>query len=213
MSDTRKRETVSVTLCIVTPDKEAADGKKRRWLDSSGEFGATTLDEAAVLVFQRSPMPAETFRITALCHDLAGGLPMWVELERAADSARKQARKELEAQVWPEGRPEAEGVALLKQETALSAAWRRGDTPMQRAYESMMDMLERLRFTARWDVLVVDAPPGWRKLSERPMDEITFHAVWDGWLRGHTEVVQGKAQPSAQSKPALEGKSHQAPPT
>jgi len=197
-------DTVEVRVWLDVPTTDNDDGRKRLWLNGAGAF---LEDESAAMVlhFKRSPTVAEGLRINRLAHELAGGLAEYVGLERGAEAARLAVVAAVTAAEWPDGRPAAKGADEVRQEAALASRWATWSSPDKSCWESMQAMLDRLRFMARWQVLIVDPPDGWAVVADRMMDESTVAAVWGCFLRAHEDHVRGKAKPSEPSRPESEG--------
>lgn len=184
----------TVTFKIPIRLNDAPDGK-RRWLDADGR---PTLDEAlaASFTFYRSPNMRERSDIEKLTHELAGGLRAWVQRMRACDGARDQVLARLTRQLWPTGRPEAEGEARAAQERMLDIAWNADDSDEKGAWATLSSTIARLEWAAKWQVLAVDVPTGWREIGDRDMDDGELTTVWNAWTMAHLEHDQGKRTPS-----------------
>lgn len=154
--------------------------KVTRWVKSDGTLTANA-DEAIRFTLHRSPTPAEKHRIEAAMHELAGGLEQWLDLEQGIAQTQAKLVAELEDELWPDGRPEATGPALLEQQNQLGQAWDKDVGQTRRGLTTMLGMQDRLRFLASWPVLAVDMPDEWRKIADMELSDKVFEAVWNAY--------------------------------
>lgn len=159
-----------------SPEGELA--RRVRWLKADGTLGDAA-EEAVKFTFWRSPTPAERHRIEVATHEVAGGLRAWVDLEQGIEATQKVFIGALEEELWPEGRPEAEGPEFLTQQDQLAKAWDAAEGELRQGLQIMLQLRDRLRFMASWPVLIRDAPEGWSNIAERDdLDEDLFRSVW-----------------------------------
>lgn len=157
--------------------------------------GTTGPDEEAAVRFRTytSATMLERDRITRLTHDYAGGLREYLDLEKGCEQARLVVLRQVEAGLWPKGRPTAEGEELLAQNERIATAWATFESIEKDGYETMRSMLDRVIFLATWRVLVVSPPDGWGNLADRPgLDEGVFYAIWHAWIAATEASRAGK---------------------
>jgi hypothetical protein len=187
-----QNETVTFTVPI------AGAAGEEQWI-KHGEPWALTTDEAeaATFEFRTSLKVRDQIPSKMRMHELAGGLSAYLDLETGLDNVRTALRNRLSAQVWPEGRPEADTPDDRKvQDELLEAALEADDSREKKGLVAMEELHGRLVYLANWPSLFVKGPPGWEDLAETGVPDSIL-----GWVRVmHSRAVldfaSGKAPPS-----------------
>lgn len=179
----KQRKTVTFNVKVERLDRDQAGVLRRGawWLKSDGGLTREEADGVR-FTFYRSPTPVDRHQIEMAMHELAGGLEKWLDLEAGIESTRQSFIAELEARLWPEGRPEAKEQDLLDQQDQIAREWDATDSDLRRGLAVMLSLRDRLRFLASWPVLVKNPPAGWENIAERDdIDEDLFQAVWNAY--------------------------------
>lgn len=183
-----ERKTIEVRVPVKMKDQTT------KWLRADGELGEEP--EAVTFVFHASPTPREMDQIERKEHDYFG-LREYVDLQRSIEGARQRLLSVIETELWPEGeRPEVTGQALIDQEKEIQEALARSTAPERDYYSELSERRERLNFWARWEVLGVDHPEGWDRISEREMTPLLFRHVWNAYTTALEGYLVGKGAPS-----------------
>lgn len=180
-----------LTFCV----ENGNDG----WLQVSGTWGPRA--SAAQFAVHAEETVSERGRIDVNVHTLAGGPVAWHELVHQRDALTEL----LDAEIGALGRPSITSDGDSRE--ATDDEWRKyiamsrylRPTPVGDAWRAVMAMIERVVFMARWPVLVVTAPEGWRTLQD--LDQIPGGATTIDHLirainRAGEEHTKGKGPPS-----------------
>lgn len=175
--------------------KTTADDGAPRWLTPEAELVEDEM-AAAVFTFRRSPTGLDSRKIRDKTHEYAGGLSEFAEVQSAAEGARLLVLDAVEATLWPDGRPDAEGQARTAQLTAIDAAWDAHRSADKTAWVELSDQVEEWRWWARWAVLAEDVPEGWEEIALVPLEPAIRMVIWNAWMTAHREDTAGKARSS-----------------
>jgi hypothetical protein len=152
-----------------------------------------TAEQVTTFTFYRSPTVLERTRILGRMHELAGGLAAYVELQAALESTGEKVRRRLNAELWPDGRPETDDPAERKaQEVAFNAAWMVDATPTRAHWLHLRDIVDRWEFMAQWEVLAASVPPGWASVADVEADETMSTLLRTAFKEAFAEVDAGK---------------------
>jgi len=169
---------------------------RKRWLAPDGNT-TTEEAEAARFTLRASLTRRDEIVVTRRCHDLAGGLAAWCDIETAIMQQRRKLRTkyEEEGEIKPphEGADEAVVTAY---EVALGKASIADESSEAAQCRSLEELLSGINFIARWPLRVVDVPKGWEDLAERSVPDPVFWAIQGAMFEAMVEVVTGKTQPS-----------------
>lgn len=183
--------TAPFVVPVTVPD--ATGLPVERWLAPDLKL----VDDVAAAVrfrFYLSPRMQDATRIERATHDLAGGLREFLDLQRGCESARLAALADIEAGIWPTGRPKAAtDEERGEQDKRMQAAWASSESLTLDGYRVMRQMLDRLQFLASWPVLIVDAPKGWESIADMELDTGIFFAVWNAWTKATAAAREGKS--------------------
>ena len=188
---TRPTISFSATAKFENDDGEAVV----KYLAPDGTF-TESKDAAVKFRLHASATMGERTRIEIRKHDLAGGYQDWADLTGAVSRGMMRMAGKLEKLIWPDGKPEAKGKERMEQIEAIDKAWRESDDIEIENLRGLQILQRRIDFMAAWDVLVVEAPEGWRNLSERDDGEMVFNAIWRSYDETMGAYEQGKQQPS-----------------
>lgn len=193
-----KRPSVSFRVSL-----ELNDGGVK-WLGPE----ANLVDEAnaATFEFHRSPTGLQRLAITREIHrilgegDEAAGLLAWADLEKGKRNASRAVYGSIEADFWPDGRPEDVTDEEKKDQIRrMEDAFRDDDSAAKWGYLALCDQANRLEFMARWNVLAVSVPPAFADLSTLELED---EAIWTRlefeWFasRRRADADSGKTMPS-----------------
>lgn len=152
-----------------------------------GLLGAEKPDDSPWLrcLVTTSNTPMQRVLVTRACHDLLGP-KAWLDLQHDAASLHQELLAQVDAQLWPEGRPERMNTA---QAAAFASAWDALRSPAVGLYSLVRAQIDRIEFLALWRV-VVAAPPGWEDLANLDIDEptlLSIHRAFDAAREGARE--------------------------
>lgn len=135
-------------------------------------------EEALVLNLRRRPRMRDVSLIQSRCHEFAGGLQRWLDIDQTERDLWQILRDRIIARLWPKdpeadaesgGRPEPQNDEEEKAQSGLiDAAFLVDDSDHANAYREIYRTTARIRFLAAYVGLVVDPPPGWEDLGECP---------------------------------------------
>lgn len=165
-----------------------------KWLKADGELSE---DEADAVEFRilASATPREQDQLLKAEHDYFG-FDAYVDLYQGMETTRRALLAKLEQELWPDGRPAAQGEIWLEQEKQISEALAVDSSTLKVGFDTMTRMSDRISFYAKWEVLGVDHPPGWEAIVDREMDAIVFTSLWNAYCDALEELVRGKTAPS-----------------
>lgn len=170
--------TFVVDMVVTPPVPEGAEPREvthRLRLDRTfGRVGGESPGDApwATFTAATSNTPMQRVMVTRGCHDLLGP-KAWLDLQRDAETLHQALLRQVDALLWPEGRPERLSTG---QAAAFAAAWDALRTPEVGLYSLVRAQVDRIEFLALWRV-VVTAPPGWEDLANLDIDEPTLLAI------------------------------------
>lgn len=180
----------------------------RGWLKPDGGFSADKA-EAAAFVFRTSPTGLDERRVAQAKIRLAGEIDndpdshgAWLNRELASKEAQDTAYSILENVIggFVPSAEESPEQYLKRKNKALQAAWETCRDPAfvaaKARFESIWAEMSEINLWARWEVMQVSVPPGWRRIHEHPA-YVRFQTVfWQAWRALHEEQAQGKTLPS-----------------
>lgn len=180
----------------------------RGWLKPDGGFSADKA-EAAAFVFRTSPTGLDERRVAQAKIRLAGEIDndpdshgAWLNRELASKEAQDTAYNILETVIggFVPSAEESPEQYLKRKNKALQAAWETCRDPAfvaaKARFESIWAEMSEINLWARWEVMQVSVPPGWRRIHEHPA-YVRFQTVfWQAWRALHEEQAQGKTLPS-----------------
>lgn len=163
-------------------------GNPTQWLAPSGK-PTRRLDKALKCSFRLWPTLPEQSRIEQAVDELAGGVGQSIDLQKGMELTRKLVLEEVEASVWPDGRPDATNDdEAEEQEKLIAAAWRAHSSRHMDALNRMNNLSLRFEVSASWKVLVVDPPEGWEDIAARRMDPRFREHVINGYLSARNKA-------------------------
>lgn len=182
--------------------------EERGWLKPDGGFSADKA-EAALFVFRTSPTGLDERRVAQAKIRIAGEIDndpdshgAWLNRELASKKAQDEAYSILEDAIggFVPGTEEGPEQYLKRKNNALQAAWETCKDPAfvvaKARFESIWAEMSEINLWARWEVMQVSVPAGWRRIHEHPA-YVKFQPVfWQAWRALHEEQTQGKTLPS-----------------
>lgn len=147
------------------------------WLTPARTW-STTRAEAASFTLLRTPKVLQRTEIERRCHQLAGGLRLWLGLVQNEADLWQSLAARYSAQLWPDGKPEAKAPAEAEgQLELLDTAFRTDQSIDAAGLRAIRIQRRQIEFIATWTVVKVQVPPGWEDIAELP-DEPPELATW-----------------------------------
>lgn len=145
---------------LVPLERARGAAREEGWLGRAGAF-AVVAEDALRFELRSSRTQAERMRARMRAHEIAGGLAPYRMLEAAVDSLREAVRQQVEASIWPDGRPAANTDAEAKAHAkAFTAAWMAHQSDDHEHYALLQHQLDAVTFAAEWREVFVGARCG-----------------------------------------------------
>jgi len=145
-------------------------------------------DAEAVFVFHVEPTIRERLQLQRKLHELAGGVKAYADLRTEID--------QITAMIYSLV-PEVENEVYA---STLDAAWLDLPADLRACWSELHDLNRSLEFQARWTVLFVSGPEGWRSIADRVVSNDTYRtitAAFQAAMDGASEAeVPGNERPS-----------------
>jgi hypothetical protein len=170
---------------------ESADAQPQ-WL---GVDCKPTTDEAQAVEFRiyERPTIGESTRVEFEVHELAGGLPAYLDIQVGSSRTREAAVRQLKADL---GLPELDAEdrdGLAQQAKLLEAAWEQWDHALKRMTVQLQNQVERLWFLGRWKICGYQHPEGWEDLANHPNAEPFYVSILMAYGLAKAGAAPGKA--------------------
>lgn len=168
---------------------------KETVLEDATSAPAPVPDRVARFTFKLQASMVESLKIEVALDDVNGGIEATVDLTNAMSQTYRRMRAAFEAEIWPvsdwpEGRPSPKNDEERKaQETLIDALFYADENATDRAALDRMGMIrDRQQVAAEWAVLIVNPPPGWESIADKPLRRGYAEAIATAYLRAKNEA-------------------------